>query len=445
VLFEQFLNEDLGCASYLVGDEHAGIAVVVDPPYFVEPVLAQAERHEVRLVGVLETHTHADHVSGHGRLAIEHGVPIRVHHGAGAVFRHEPLEDGTEVEVGAVVLRTIHTPGHRPEHCCFAVIDRSRSDEPWLVLTGDSLFVGDAGRPDLAVEAREGAEGLFHSLHRLVELGDGVEVFPGHVAGSLCGAAMSSKASTTIGFERRFNQALQGDLADFLDARLGPQPPRPPNMERIVELNRGELVGAQPALERLDSLPESAVVVDVRPTEAFAGGHHSGAVGIPVSGSGFATKAAFVLPDLPVVLHASDGDEAVRAARSLHAVGLFETVGWQEGGGPETLEPVSLDELERLLADDAVDLLDVREADERDEAHIPGSQHLPYRTARAAAEAGLLDGRPVVTICESGARAAIAASVLQAAGIEARPVLDGGMAGWQARGGETTSFRRCGG
>ena len=444
MLFKQFLNEDLGCASYLVGDEHAGVAVVVDPPYFVEPVLAEIERRGVRLVGVLETHTHADHVSGHGRLALEHGVPIRVHTAAAATFAHDPLDDGTEIEVGEVVLRTIHTPGHRPEHCCFAVVDRSRSAEPWLVLTGDSLFVGDAGRPDLAVEPQEGAEGLFHSLRRLVELGDGVEVFPGHVAGSLCGAAMSSKASTTIGFERRFNPALQRELADFLDTRLGPQPPRPPNMERIVELNRSELLGARTSLERIDAVPTEAVVVDVRPTDAFTAGHHPGAVGIPVSGSSFATRAAFVLPERPVVLHASHEEEAVRAARSLHTVALFETAGWQEGGGSETLEPVSLEELERLLADDAVELLDVREAEERDEGHIPGSQHLPYRTARAAAEAGLLNGRPVVTICESGPRAAIAASVLQAAGVNARPVLDGGIADWRARGGETTSFRRCG-
>jgi glyoxylase-like metal-dependent hydrolase (beta-lactamase superfamily II)/rhodanese-related sulfurtransferase len=441
VLFKQFLNDDLGCASYLVGDEHAGVAVVVDPPYHVDPVLAEAEHHGVRLAAVLETHTHADHVSGHGRLALEHGVPIRVHAAADAAFAHEPLEDGTEVEVGTVVLRTIHTPGHRPEHCCFAVIDRSRGDEPWLVLTGDSLFVGDAGRPDLAVEAREGAEGLFHSLRRLVELGDGVEVFPGHVAGSLCGAAMSSKASTTIGYERRFNPALQGELADFLDARLGPQPPRPPNMERIVELNRGELLGAQPPLERVGSVPEEAIVLDVRPTETFAAGHRPGALGIPVCGSGFATKAGFVLPERPLVVHAADEQEALLASRLLHAVGLFEIEGWQEGGGDEKLEPVSLEELERLLADNAVELLDVRETDERDESHIPGSQHLPYRTARAAAEAGLLNGRPVVTICESGPRAAIAASVLQAAGVNARPVLDGGVATWR---GETTSFRRCG-
>ncbi len=444
LLFKQFLDDDLGCASYLVGDEEAGVAVVVDPPYAIEPVLAEAAHRGVRLVGVLETHTHADHVSGHGRLALEHGVPIRVHSAAGAAFPHEPLEDGTEVALGDVVLRTIHTPGHRPEHCCFAVIDRSRGDEPWLVLTGDSLFVGDVGRPDLAVEAREGAEDQFRSLRRLVELGDGVEVFPGHVAGSLCGAAMSSKASTTIGFERRFNPALQGELVDFLSAGLGPQPPRPPNMEQIVELNRGELLGAQAPLERLDASPEEAIVLDVRPTEVFADGHESGAVGIPVSGSSFATRAAFVLPERPVVLHATDEAEAERAARALHAVGLFGIAGWREGGGAEKLEPVSLDELERLLADDSVELLDVREADERDEGHIPGSRHLPYRTARAAAEAGLLDGRPVVTLCESGPRAVIAASVLQASGVDARPVLEGGIAAWQARGGETTSFRRCG-
>src|SRR5262249_9797039 len=156
--------------------------------------------------------------------------------------------------------------------------------------------------------------------------------------------------------ERRFNSALQGDLADFLDARLGPQPPRPPNMERIVELNRGELVGAQPPLEPIGSAPEEAIVLDGRATETFAAGHHAGAVGIPVSGSGFATKAAFVLPERPLVLHASDEDEAIRAWRGLHAVGMFDIAGWQEGGGAERLEPVSLEELERLLADDAVEL-----------------------------------------------------------------------------------------
>jgi len=445
VLFTQFVDDDLGCASYLVGDEHAGVAVAVDPPYAIERLLEETARRNVRLVAVLETHTHADHVSGHGRLALEHGVPIRVHAAAEAAFPHEPLEDGTEIELGEVLVRTLHTPGHRPEHCAFAVVDRSRGEEPWLVLTGDSLFVGDVARPDLAVEAQEGAEGLFHSLRRLVELGDGVEVFPGHVAGSLCGAAMSSKASTTIGFERRFNHALLEDEPGFLAATTGTQPPRPPNMERIVELNRGELLGAQPPLRRADETSDGACVLDVRPTTAYAAGHRPGAIAVPISGSSFATKAAFVLPhDRTLVLDATDEDEALRAARSLHAVGIFDLAGWRVGGGDERLEPVSVEELERLLADDSVELLDVREADERDGGHIPGSRHLPYRTARGAAEAGLLDGRPVVTVCESGARAAIAASVLRSAGVDARPVLDGGVASWAADGRDTTSFRRCG-
>ena len=444
MLFRQFVDDDLGCGSYLVGDEHAGVAVVVDPSYAVEQYLEEAERRGVRLVGVLETHTHADHVSGHGRLALERGLPVRVHEVAGAAFPHEPLADGTEIELGEVVVRTIHTPGHRPEHCAFAVVDASRGREPWLVLTGDSLFVGDAARPDLAVEAREGAEGLFHSLRRLVALGDGVEVYPGHVAGSLCGAAMSSKASTTIGFERRFNHALRESHDEFLAAALGPQPPRPPNMERIVEINRGPFLGAQPPLVEVADAGD-AVVLDVRPARAFAAGHRPRAVNVPVSGSSFGTKAAFVLPERPVVLHASDALEAERAAGALHSVAIFDLAGWQPGGGDERVEPVSVDELERLLAEGEVEVLDVREASERDAGFIPGTNHMPYRNARQAAENGLCGGRPVVTICESGPRAGIAASVLRAAGVDARPVLEGGINRWRAEGGELASFRRCGG
>jgi len=444
VLFKQFVDEDLGCASYLVGDEHAGTAVVVDPAYRIEPYLEEAERRGVRLTAVLETHTHADHVSGHGRLALEHGVPVHVHPAASAAFPHEPLADGTEIALGDVVIRAIHTPGHRPEHCAFAVIDESRGEEPWLVLTGDSLFVGDAARPDLAIEARDGAEDLFHSLRRLADLGDGVEVYPGHVAGSLCGAAMSSKASTTVGFERRYNHALLEDHDEFVGLALGPQPPRPPNMERIVELNRGPFVGAQPPLARSDGAGD-AVALDVRPVRAFADGHRRGAVNVPVSGSSFATRAAFVLPDRPVVVHARDEEEATRAVRALHAVGIFDVAGWQVGGGDERVEPVSIEELERLLASGSIEVLDVREADERDAGFIPGTDHMPYRNVRQAAENGLVSGKPVVTICESGARAAVAASVLRAAGIDARPVLGTGIAEWRARGGEVASFRRCGG
>ncbi|MHB8650068.1 MAG: MBL fold metallo-hydrolase [Gaiellaceae bacterium] len=445
MLFKQFVDDDLGCASYLVGDEQAGAAVVVDPAYAIEPYLAECERRDIRLIGVLETHTHADHVSGHGRLALEHELPVRIHADADASFPHEPLADGTEIALGDVVVRTIHTPGHRPEHCSFAVVDRTRADEPWLVLTGDSLFVGDAARPDLAVDARDGAEGLFHSLQRLIELGDGVEVYPGHVAGSLCGAALSSKASTTIGFERRFNHALQPtELRDFVTAATGPQPPRPPNMEQIVELNRGPFLGAQPPLARAAGGAADAVVLDVRPPGDFAAGHRPGAVNVPVSGSSFGTKAAFVLPERPIEIDAASEEEAQRAASALWAVAVFAIAGWREGGGGERLEPVTIEELERRLAAGEIELLDVREADERDACSIPGSRHLPYRMARQAAECGLCGERPIVTICESGSRAAIAASVLRAAGLDARPVREGGMAAWRARGGETTTFRRCG-
>src|SRR5919206_5057852 len=233
VIFRQFVDDDLGCASYLVGDEETHDAVVVDPAYAIEPYLAAAEQERVRIVRTLETHTHADHVSGHGRLALEHGVPVAIHAAAGAEYPHDALADGQEIVLGNVALRVLHTPGHRPEHCCFAVIDRTRAEEAWLVLTGDSLFVGDAARPDLAVEAVDGARELYSSLQRLLELADGVEVYPGHVAGSLCGASMSSKGSTTIGFERRFNPMLAAeDVDEFVADSAVARSPRPPNLER---------------------------------------------------------------------------------------------------------------------------------------------------------------------------------------------------------------------
>src|SRR5437763_10968651 len=445
VLFRQFVDGGLGCASYLIGDESGGRAVVVDPAFAIEPYLDEARRREVRIERVLETHNHADHVSGHGRLALEHGAAVSIHPAAEPQYDYEPIEDGDEVEVGEVELRVMHTPGHRPEHCAFAVADRSRADEPWLVLTGDSLFIGDVARPELAVAAQEGAHGLFHSLRRLAELPDGVEVYPGHVAGSLCGAAMSSKASSTIGFERRFNRALsQDDEEEFVARATGGRTPRPPNLERIVELNRGPCLGAQPQLEPVREAA-GATVVDVRPVEAFGAGHVRGALNIPVSGTSFATRAGFLLaPDEPVVLHAASPEEAAHAARGLRAVGLFELRGYLEApDATERLAPVGLDELEALLADGSVDLIDVREADERDDGYIPGSRHIPYRLLRSCGDS-LADGRAVVTICETGARAGIAASVLVAAGIDARPVLADGIRGWETRGNETVGFRRCG-
>jgi glyoxylase-like metal-dependent hydrolase (beta-lactamase superfamily II)/rhodanese-related sulfurtransferase len=443
VLFRQFVDDDLGCASYLIGDEVAGHAVVVDPSYRIEPYLEEAERRDVRIVRVLETHTHADHVSGHGRLALEHGVSVSIHPLGEPEYPFDPLEDGQRIEVGDVVLTVLHTPGHRPEHCCFAVTDRSRADEPWLVLTGDSLFVGDAARPDLAVEAREGAAGLFHSLRRLVELGDGVELFPGHVAGSLCGAGMSSKASSTIGFERRFNPMLRIETEeDFVGESTGTAGVRPPNVEHVVALNRGPFVGA-PEPPRV-AAADGAVVLDVRPAHAFAAGHVRGALSVPLDSSTFGSKAGFLVsPEEEIALHADTEDDAELAAQRLQAVGLRVRGRLESPETTESVDPVGLEELERLVADDAVEVLDVREADERDAAYIPGSRHIPYRLVRTFAEQ-LGNGKPVVTICESGSRAVIAASVLEAAGVEARPVLDAGVSDWEARGGQTVSFRRCG-
>jgi len=439
VIFHQFLDGDLGCACYLVGDENAEIAVVVDPPYAIEPVLEEAERRGLRIVRVIETHTHADHVAGHGRLALEHGIPVSIHVAAEAGYPHDALEDGDEIDVGAVTLRVIHTPGHRPEHCCLAVTDHSRADEPWLVLTGDSLFVGDAARPDLAVGAEEGAEGLFHSLHRLVELGDGVEVFPGHVAGSLCGKAMSSKPSTTIGFERRFNPALQfRELDAFIADSASIRAPKPPNLQRIVELNRGPFLAAAAPVGELRAPPESAQLLDVRPARDFLAGHRPGAVNVPVSGPSFCTKAGFVLDaERPVVVLAETGAEAERAVRGLHAIAFLDIPGYVLGAGPEHAEPITIDELEQLLAAGA-DVIDVREPDERDTGGIPGTRNVPYRLLAADA-ARMAADRPVVTVCESGPRAAVAASVLCACGIDARPVLDGGIASWKASGRPTVT------
>jgi glyoxylase-like metal-dependent hydrolase (beta-lactamase superfamily II)/rhodanese-related sulfurtransferase len=443
MIFTQFVDDALGCASYLVGDPGTGQAAVVDPAFAIEQYLEEAERRDVRIVRVVETHTHADHLSGHGRLALEHGVPVSIHPAAEAEYPHEPMEDGDELALGDVVLRCIHTPGHRPEHCCIAVSDLTRGPEPWLVLTGDSLFVGDAARPDLAVEAREGAEGLFHSLRRLVELGDGVEVYPGHVAGSLCGKAMSSKASTTIGFERRFNPALaHDDVALFVAEATGVSTPRPPNMERIVELNRGPFVGARTSPEELAAAPAGAQVLDVRPIPAFAEGHVAGAVNVPVAGTRFSTKAAFVLDGSAVVVAATDEPEATEAVRGLHSVGMLDVAGYVLGGGPEKLELVSVERLDALLEQGA-ELIDVREKDERDTGYIAGSRNIPYRMLALGA-ADLPQDRPIVTICESGPRAAIAASILSARGFDAHPVVNGGIDSWAAAGRPTVEFRRCG-
>ena len=419
-----------------------GQAVVVDPAFAIEQYVEEAERREVRIVRAVETHTHADHLAvtaasrsssaSRKRPPSRRGrVPARSARGRrrDRARRHRP---------------SLHPHARTPTRALLpAVSDLTRGADPWIVLTGDSLFVGDAARPDLAIEAREGAEGLFYSLRRLVELGDGVEVYPGHVAGSLCGKAMSSKASTTIGFERRFNPALaHDDLALFIAEATAPSAPRPPNMERIVELNRGPFVGAQPEVQEIAAPPGGAQILDVRPVTAFAAGHLAGALSVPVSGTRFATKAAFVLDTGPVVIATADEAEATDALRGLRSVAHLDIAGYMLGGGPEKLELVSIDELDALLEQGA-ELIDVREKDERDSGYIAGSRNIPYRLL-ALGEADLPRDRPIVTICETGPRAAIAASILAARGFDAHAIVDGGIDSWTAAGKPTVEFRRCG-
>ena len=411
MLFRQFVDDDLGCGSYLVGDVDAGDAIVVDPAFAIEQYLEGARREGVRITRVVETHTHADHLSGHGRFALEHDLPTSIHPFARPEYPFDPLEDGLVLRVGSVAMRVVHTPGHRPEHCAFVLAEE-------LVLTGDSLFVGDAARPDLAIDAREGAAHLHRSLRRLAELPAAVVVYPGHVAGSLCGTNMSDDHSTSIGRERQTNHALRAKLDEFVEESASMTTPKPPTTERLVAINRGPWVAARPPLREVDSVGD-ALVLDVRPVDTFAAGHLPGAISVALDGGSFATRAAFVLdPAERVVLHVQSQAEADEAARLLHAVGLFEQLGFVRTEGRERLQTVSVQEVNGRMQ-----MLDVREAGEE-----PRTDWLtvPFRLLRIAPPK-LDRSRPVFTICASGARATLAASLLVRQGFDARPVVGGGV------------------
>ena len=421
MLFRQFVDDDLGCASYLVGDPSSGVAVVVDPAFAIEQYLEAAAAEGVRIVRVLETHTHADHVSGHGRLALEHGVPVSIHPLAEPEYPFHPFEDGQIARIGSVEIRVAHTPGHRPEHCAFVV-------DGELVLTGDSLFVGDAARPDLAIEARRGAADLFHSLHRLAELPDEVAVYPGHVSGSLCGTNMSEERSTSIGHEKETNVALRVDERAFVDWSAGLSMPKPPTTELVVALNRGPWVARRPPLGPVKAGRNT--VLDVRPVADYVAGHIPGAISVALDGGSFATRAAFVFdPQETLVLHARSVAEAQEAARRLWSVGLFETRGYlADAAATETTAAVSVPELAQLLEEGDVQVLDVREEHERTDGTIPGAIPVPYRVVDTTPLDELDRARPVFTICASGPRATLAASLLARRGYDARPVLGGGVA-----------------
>jgi hydroxyacylglutathione hydrolase len=453
MLFRQIIHEDLGCASYLVGDPGSGAAAVIDPQWDIDPYLNLARLHGARIEHVLETHNHADHVSGHGRLARATGATIHVSDLAEAEYEHEPLADGWTLALGEeVTIEAIHTPGHRPEHTSFLLRDSGRGEGPVAVLTGDSLFVGDVARPDLAIEPRDGAVGIFRSLHeRLLALPDEVEVWPGHLGGSLCGSSgIDLKTSSTIGFERRHNRALAfDDEAAFVEDAVASLGERPPNIEHIVALNRGPLVEAIGSPARLTArrfeaaIAEGAIAVDSRTNEQFDEAHIAGAISASAYDTGFATKVAQVVPPDAevVVVAASDGNE-LEAAELLAAVGL--RVRGFLGGGMSAwraeerpvrrIELVDLEQLAALLASEfAPLLLDVRGEGEFAECHVPGSLHIPYGQLLDRLDE-LPRERPVATICKGGKRSGLAASVLQREGFETIHVAHGGVGTWQQEG-----------
>jgi hydroxyacylglutathione hydrolase len=445
MFFRQVLHEDLGCASYLVAD--GGEAAVIDPKWDVEDYLALADEHGFAITHILETHNHADHVSGKGRLQKATGAQVRVPAAAGVAFEHEPMADGDSVTVGDVTISALATPGHRPEHTAYVISDAARGGEAGLVVTGDSLFVGDVARPDLAVEPKEGARELYASLHRLLELDDFAEAWPGHIGGSLCGGAgMSEKAGTTIGFERRFNRLLrlEGEQ-EFVNELTGHLAAQPPNFKRIVELNKGALLTEAAVVEPLaparvkEMLDEGVLLLDGRAPREFDAEHVPGSVNVTMTRSSVGTRAAWIAdPEESVVLNTATEDEARRLARVLEAVGFRKLAGFLAGGttawreaGFETGSTAAVDipGLAEQIRREEVRVLDVREDDEWDESHVPGSLHIPFHELRDGLPAELENGgKPLAIVCSAGNRSSIAASLLKRAGLEGvEHVADGGV------------------
>jgi hydroxyacylglutathione hydrolase len=445
VIFRQLIHDDLGCASYLIGDEKAGVAAVVDPRFEVDEYLELARYMGVRIEHVFETHNHADHVSGHGRLAAATGAAIHIHRLAEPDYEHEPFDGGAEFSLGSLIVRALHTPGHRPEHTAFALVDMRRGDEPWAVLTGDTLFVGDIARPDLAIEKADGARGIFRSLHgSLLGLDDHVEMWPGHLGGSMCGGpGMDMKTSSTIGFERRHNPVLTiSDEDEFVDRVLAGLGPQPPNFRAIVALNRGPLL--TDGVELLPLAPrqveqrraDGAMLVDVRTDQQFDDAHIPGAVSIPMLNAGFGSKLAWLADrEQEIVFIGRDDEDGRDAGRLAVAVGIRRLAGFLHGGMTSwRQEKRDVARIERLpLAElpdrNGLQILDVRERSEWDEGHIPGSHFMPWHDIDGLPD-GLDPDRPIAVVCNSGQRAAVAASLVQRHGGKAIHVIDGGVPAW---------------
>lgn len=450
--FQQFYLTCLSHASYMLGSE--GVACVVDPQRDVSIYLDEARAQGLKIEHVIETHLHADFVSGHRELAARTGAKIYLGAAAGAAFPHVDVYDGDEIRFGRVILSFLETPGHTVESVSIVIVDLDRSEKPWAVLTGDTLFIGDVGRPDLSKDKtpQELAGMLFDSLHsKLLPLGDDVEVYPAHGAGSLCGKQMRPERQSTIGRERALNYALRPASKDeFVRLLTAELPERPDYFALDAELNR---TGA-PALVELAPLAEltpgqvlelqrrGAVVLDTRPAMQFGGGHIPGAVNIPLGGQYASSAAALLGLDKEIVVVAEDEAALEESRMRLARVGMERVAGFLQGGMERwaaeqkpaaQIAQIAAEALSHELAasPDSIQVVDVRRKSEWEQGHIGGALHKPLDRLVSSLQ-DLKRDRPIVVHCKGGYRSAIACSLIQRAGFENVTNLIGGLDAWQA-------------
>jgi glyoxylase-like metal-dependent hydrolase (beta-lactamase superfamily II) len=453
MIFQQFYLNCLAHASYLIGDEQTHVAAVVDPQRDVEQYLTFAESKGLTIRHVLLTHLHADFVAGHLELRDRLGAAIYLGKAAKTEYAFTPLGDGDRVEFGQVRLQTLETPGHTPESISILVFDRERSDtEPYAVLTGDTLFVGDVGRPDLRVALGWSAADLGSMLYdslwkKLLPLPDSSLVYPAHGAGSLCGKAIGKETFTTIGEQRRVNYALQPMSKEaFLDIVTADQPDAPPYFVYDAVLNSQERATLDEALARvmnpmtleavLEAQAGGAHVLDTREPGDFAAAHLKGSINVGLGGQ-YATWAGTVLThDHPIVIIAEPGREREAAVR-LGRIGFDNVMGYLNGGlGTLESRPDLTASTTRLSPEVAAHrrafsvLLDVRAPREREQKYIDGSVSMPLSQIVARARE-LPRERPLVVYCAGGYRSSIAASVLQHLGFEHVSEIAGGIAAWE--------------